>query len=253
MATLSAAPVVAENALSVVQAEFHTTPVNYGTSDIKSPGTVVVLQQDGVDAIPAGGMFTRVPENKVIDGQLKPLSKIDLYLTKDMNRSSLKSGEKMYVVKIEGRTDNKKNDILRFQLITCEQYDVGEAKKRYSAVVGFYLPKGTLDGSSPQELEKTVAGVLAADSEGGGDEKPAETQRASSAKPQQAASAPAQAAQPAAPAQQPTATVNMGMSPDQVVGALGQPMQIIDLGAKKTYKYKDMKVIFVNNKVSDVQ
>ena len=43
------------------------------------------------------------------------------------------------------------------------------------------------------------------------------------------------------------------MSPDQVKQSLGNPEKIVDLGAKQMYVYKDMKVVFVNNQVSDVQ
>jgi hypothetical protein len=34
---------------------------------------------------------------------------------------------------------------------------------------------------------------------------------------------------------------------------LGPPLTIVDLGAKKIYKYKDMKITFRKNQVSDVQ
>ena len=50
-----------------------------------------------------------------------------------------------------------------------------------------------------------------------------------------------------------TATVTLGQSVDQVTAALGPPMTVIDLGNKKIYKYKDMKVTFNGGKVTDVQ
>ena len=34
---------------------------------------------------------------------------------------------------------------------------------------------------------------------------------------------------------------------------LGQPKSVVDLGAKKIYVYKDMKVVFNSGKVTDVQ
>jgi hypothetical protein len=34
---------------------------------------------------------------------------------------------------------------------------------------------------------------------------------------------------------------------------MGNPSRIADLGQKKTYFYQDMKVIFVDGRVSDVQ
>ena len=51
----------------------------------------------------------------------------------------------------------------------------------------------------------------------------------------------------------PPPTIGLGQSTDQVVAAIGQPTRIVDLGAKKIYTYPDMKVTFMNGKVSDVQ
>jgi hypothetical protein len=61
--------------------------------------------------------------------------------------------------------------------------------------------------------------------------------------------APAPAAAPGAP----PPTLTLGLSTDQVTGMLGAPKQIVDLGAKKIYVYKDMKVTFNDGKVSDIQ
>jgi hypothetical protein len=43
------------------------------------------------------------------------------------------------------------------------------------------------------------------------------------------------------------------MTPEQVEAAMGKPEKIVNLGAKKLYVYKDLKVTFLNGKVSDVQ
>ncbi|MGB7759003.1 MAG: hypothetical protein WBL61_04185 [Bryobacteraceae bacterium] len=56
----------------------------------------------------------------------------------------------------------------------------------------------------------------------------------------------------ATPAAQPV-SVDVGQTIDQVTAALGTPLKIVNLGAKKIYVYKDMKVTFLNGKVSDVQ
>jgi len=55
------------------------------------------------------------------------------------------------------------------------------------------------------------------------------------------------AAGPAAP------TVSLGMTADQVQSLLGPPRRIVDLGQKKMLIYDDMKVIFMDGRVSDVQ
>jgi hypothetical protein len=48
-------------------------------------------------------------------------------------------------------------------------------------------------------------------------------------------------------------TIGLGQTIEEVVAVMGNPVRIADLGQKKTYFYKDMKVIFVDGKVSDVQ
>jgi len=59
---------------------------------------------------------------------------------------------------------------------------------------------------------------------------------------------PAPPAPPAAPK-----TVTLGMSNEEVISILGQPVQIADTGTKKMYVYKDLKVVFTNGKVSDIK
>ncbi|HEV2352242.1 MAG TPA: hypothetical protein VG028_20605 [Terriglobia bacterium] len=76
-------------------------------------------------------------------------------------------------------------------------------------------------------------------------------QLAPSAPPVQSSMAKPVDAPPSASA--PPATVQMGQTPDQVKAILGQPQKIDDQGAKQIYVFKDMKVIFVDGKVSDVE
>ena len=61
--------------------------------------------------------------------------------------------------------------------------------------------------------------------------------------------------QPGQPEQQQAEpqTIQLGMTTDQVQAALGKPEKIVNLGPKQLYVYKDLKVTFVNGKVSDVQ
>jgi hypothetical protein len=48
-------------------------------------------------------------------------------------------------------------------------------------------------------------------------------------------------------------TISLGQTIDEVVAIQGQPQKVVDLGAKKIYVYKDMKITFTDGKVSDVQ
>jgi hypothetical protein len=49
------------------------------------------------------------------------------------------------------------------------------------------------------------------------------------------------------------AEVKLGMSIDDVAAILGQPSQKLDVGAKQIYVYKNIKITFLNGKVSDMQ
>ena len=51
----------------------------------------------------------------------------------------------------------------------------------------------------------------------------------------------------------PQVTISLGQSTADVVGMLGNPKQVINLGAKQIYVYDRMKVTFLNGKVTDVE
>jgi hypothetical protein len=48
-------------------------------------------------------------------------------------------------------------------------------------------------------------------------------------------------------------TIALGQTPDEVIAILGQPVAIVDLGAKKIYSYTNLKVTFTGGKASAVQ
>ncbi|MCU1234434.1 MAG: hypothetical protein JWP63_2401 [Candidatus Solibacter sp.] len=48
-------------------------------------------------------------------------------------------------------------------------------------------------------------------------------------------------------------TLSLGMSLNEVKAIQGDPEKIVDLGSKKIYVYKDLKITFMDGKVSDIQ
>jgi hypothetical protein len=48
-------------------------------------------------------------------------------------------------------------------------------------------------------------------------------------------------------------TISLGQSIADVESINGKPDKVIDLGAKKIYMYKDLKITFTDGRVSDVQ
>ncbi len=49
------------------------------------------------------------------------------------------------------------------------------------------------------------------------------------------------------------ATISLGQSIDEVTAIQGKPQKVVDLGSKKIYVYPDIKVTFIDGKVTDVQ
>jgi len=47
--------------------------------------------------------------------------------------------------------------------------------------------------------------------------------------------------------------ISLGQSIGEVVAALGEPRQVMNLGSKQIYVYQNFKITFIDGKVTDVQ
>lgn len=162
-----------------------------------------------------------------------------------------KVGDKVYPTKIDVSVDK---DQVIMGIVACDSCNKTDPTTYNKANVVFQFPKGSLAAASAGAVEDTIGQLLSISSDDaqkadsgqqGGDQQ----QGADQGGQQQAAQQPAaQAPPPAEPA-----SIDKGMTTDQVQAALGKPDKIVNLGAKTIYYYKDMKVIFLSGKVSDVQ
>jgi NAD-dependent oxidoreductase involved in siderophore biosynthesis len=109
-------------------------------------------------------------------------------------------------------------------LTSVNMFDVtdnGETKQtRYKAALKFEFPEGYLPKAAVADVRHAIEAVVATE---------ADVAAAS------------------------TKTIALGQTRAQVEEILGKPERIVDLGAKVMYVYKDMKVTFVDGKVTDVQ
>jgi hypothetical protein len=161
-------------------------------------------------------------------------------------------GETLHVTKIEVK------DSVNFTLVSDPISDV-----TYKAELRLVLPKGTPpDSAKADQLAGEVFSIAPDNSNGGGAAPATQTSAAPAATPATAAAPPpaqpelAPIAPPPPPPDAPAApppTVTLGMTIDQVVGMMGQPRTISDVGSKKIYSYSGLKITFVDGKVSDVQ
>ena len=184
---------------------------------ITKAGTVLVIRKDNISGdLASDATFLN---NKVTDGTVQQAGGFMAAMQGKKTSRVFKTGEKVYVFKIE-----VKDDAVEFFVISGETYDVnvhGSTRQtRYKSEISFEFPKGALEAASVAAVKKVIDDVIA---------------------PEDAVAAAS------------TKTVELGQTPQQVEAALGHPDTIVNLGAKMTYVYKTMKVIFQDGKVADVQ
>jgi hypothetical protein len=259
---MSPAAVAQDALVAGLKEKFRLTEINM-QGVAANPGTVMTIEADGINAEPYPTMITF--ENPVVDGQVKQRSK-GFGLLRSSNSQVLQPGQKVYLTKINASSQSHDDD-LKVTILTCDavlatyggNYSQYQAAKRYSGTLAFKMPKGTLEHLSVDDAAKMIEAVL---SENHADQVRARDTGtvARSCEPHCAVSTTTGTvvggAVVAAPAGAPAAappTIALGQTIAQVTTTMGEPQQVIDLGAKKIYKYPDMKVIFMNGQVSDVQ
>jgi hypothetical protein len=158
-------------------------------------------------------------------------------------------GDKVYATKIDV---NLAKDAVNVSIVACDTCNKTDPPTYNKANVVFQFPKGTLATASAGQVEDVIGQLLAIsndDSQQGGDQGAQQQGGDQGGGQQPAAQQPAAQEQPAAEPQ----TIEKGQTPEQVEAAMGKPDKIVNLGSKQIYVYKDLKVTFLNGKVSDVQ
>ncbi len=200
-----------------LEAKYQLTKTGIDHLRITQPGTVLVARADGIYANPSTDAGTVT--NTVTDGTLTGPKGFGAAFFSKSNDRSLKEGTKFYVTRITVRDKE-----VRLELITCDTDEVsvnGNSREtRYATTIAFQFPEGFLASADPDSVKKTIDAVLIPEGE-------------------------IQASQ--------TKTVALGQTEDQVKSILGAPDKVIELGPKEIYVYKDIKVVFADGKVADVQ
>src|SRR5579859_460326 len=157
------------------------------------------------------------------------------------------SGDKVYPQKVE--VDLGK-DTVALSIVACDTCNKTDPPTYNKAKVVFQFPKGSLAKASAGDVEDTIGQLLAISEDTGQQDQGGQegAQGGQQGAGDQGGQPQQQQQQQAEPAE-----VKLGMTPDQVEGALGKPDKKVTLGAKQIYIYKDMKVTFKDGKVADVQ
>ena len=221
-------------------------------------GTVLNIKKGGILSVPYGdssGVPTKYqdgtvhsPNSMVMKGIGFGLGKIG----KTQTTSLFQVGTKVYPSKI---AVNLPKDQVQISVVACDSCNNTSPTTFYKADVIFQFAKGSLANTNASQVEDTIAGLLAIDDSGGdqgnnnGQQGGGQGGNGNGSDQQGNNQGGGQAQQQAQEPQQ----IEKGQTPDQVKAAIGTPDKIVNLGAKQIYVYKDIKVTFLNGKVSDVQ
>jgi len=224
-------------------------------------GTLLAIQKGGLLGVPYSD--NSVQNNKYENGAVKAPNAM---LTKGIGFGMKKfgkeqttklfaKGDKVYATKIDVSLDK---DQVTMGIVACDKCNKTDPPTYNKTNIIFVFPKGSLAAASAGQVEDTIGTLLSISNDDvqegdsgqqqGGDQQQQQGGD-QGAQPQGGQQQPAAQEQPQAEPQ----TVEKGQTPDQVQAALGKPDKIVNLGTKMIYVYKDLKVTFLNGKVSDVQ
>ena len=205
----------------------------YGVVD---PGTLLTIQKSGVLAVPWRAMA--LCPAKYQDNAFHPSVGFCAGMLKDVSRYFQK-GEKVYPTKIDVNLNKAK---VSFTVVACDSCSGTNPATSMKGEVVFQFAKGYLEKAGVGDVEDAIGKVFLISDDSQQNDNQNQGNGSSQQPPQQ------QEAQQSEPA-----TVQLGMTTDQVQSILGKPQKIFNVGAKQIYVYQDVKVTFQNGKVADVQ
>jgi hypothetical protein len=243
-----------------LESQYTITKAAADKSDVVTAGSVLVLKKDGLlmSATTSGSAAQNTYKDGKISQGIWKMAKMPGFGSlmshsgtgATVTTRTFVAGEKFWVTKV-----NVHEDGVVLELLSDPFSDV-----RYYSTLKFPFPKGAYP--SPDQVATSVAEVVNVqpdDAAASGDsaKKPAPADTAAAAPP---AAAPTPAMAPIAPPPPPAdapppapKTIALKQTKDQVVANFGQPTKVVKLGTKEIDYYPDMKVTFVNDKVTDVQ
>jgi hypothetical protein len=241
-ASLPAAPQGQSHKLSIeqqLQSQYPPTKLAGDKLRVTQPGSVLLVQMNGMFASPLNEFAFM---NTYKDGRIKRSAASALIHDSKTSRE-LQAGEQVYLLKTE-----VKDSGIVFSLqscIACDGSEVDLVQMAYRASLTFQYPKGYLETTDFAQIQRTIGQVFTVADRGSTNAQP------SMDPPMPQVAQPALQPRPVPRAE--PARIALGQSMDEVKANLGQPDKVVDLGSKKIYIYRDLKITFLDGKVSDVQ
>jgi hypothetical protein len=214
-------------------------------------GTLLAIQKGGILGVPYSdktvlttkyeGGVVHTPSGVAVQARKAIFGHFSQTASEGQTTHLFAKGDKVYPTKIDV---NVAKDTVTLSIVACDTCNNTDPPTYNKAQVAFQFPAGTLANASAGKVEDIIGQLLSIgsdDAQQGGNDQQGGDQGAAQGQAQQQAPPPE-------PAQ-----IEKGQTTDQVKAAIGNPDKIVNLGAKQIYVYKDIKVTFLNGKVSDVQ
>jgi hypothetical protein len=229
-----------------------------GGYSVIDKGTLLEIKKGGILGVPYSDQSIQNTkyENGAVHTPNSNVSKVIGFgmskFGKQQTTHLMQAGDKVYP---QGVSVDLNKDTVTMSIVECDTCNKTDPPTYMKAKVIFQFPRGSLAKAQAGEVEDTIGQLLSMSDEGGGDQQAGgdqgqQQQGGQDQGQQQAGNGGGQQDQQQ---QADPQTIEVGMTPDQVTNALGKPDKIVKLSTKQIYYYKDMKVTFVNGKVSDVQ
>jgi hypothetical protein len=234
------------------------------------PGTVLTVETEGIVSFgEQDASYAELCPSEFQGGGLRAPRTTLCTLFAPESRRVLRVSETVCVTALNVEA---KLDTVAMFLATCGPGRGSVKAEAYHALVNFRFPKGSLAGMTASRVEQAIGQVLSEvdreepdPAKAEKDEGMEEATRPIAPPPPPVAEEPnsgdAASRTPATPnsdgtgknAQVDSSGVAKGQTTEQVVAILGPPNSVADLGRKRIYFYPNLKVIFADGKVSEIQ
>jgi hypothetical protein len=227
------APVTLQDQLA---AQYKVAKMAGSGTVVVETGTVLEVQKGGILSLPWRALA--LCPAKFQDNALHPPTG---FCAGVMLHNYFQKGTKVYPLKIEVSVDKAK---ITFRVVSCDECN-GVDPTGFKGEVVFQFVKGYLEKAGAGEVENTIGQVFAISDDQQQDQAGGQQDQRRQQESQPLDGTQQQPAEPQ--------TVQLGMTTEQVQSTLGKPDKVFNLGAKQIYVYKDVKVMFIDGKVNDVQ
>jgi hypothetical protein len=242
-----------------LESEYTLTKAAADRSDIVTAGSVLVLKKDGLlmSATTSGSAAQNTYKDGKISQGVWKMAKMPGFGSlmshsgtgATVQTRTFVAGEKFWVTKITVHEDG----------VVLELFSDPFSDVRYYSTLKFPFPKGAYPSTDVVDSEVAEVVKVQPDDAAASSDNDKKQPAAAASVPAPATAAPAPMAPiapPPPPADTPPPapkTIALKQTKDEVVANFGAPTKVVKLGTKEIDYYPDMKVTFVNNKVTDVQ